>query len=230
MDQSRQSTFEDYQRKGLAERSGFGVKPAFLVVDFSNGFTDPTSPLGGDYPSELKVTADLLAAFRAGGHPILFTTVVYDDLRDAGVFIKKVPLLKVLVRGSRAVAIDDRIRPLGGEPVLEKFFASAFFGTDLDTRLRGHGVDTVVIVGATTSGCVRASAIDAMQYGYRTVVVRDAVGDRAAGPHEANLFDIDAKYGDVIDGHEVLSYLRALGAADGAGFQSWWNREDSAVA
>ncbi len=237
MDQSQQRTLADYKEKGFAERSGFGAKPAFLVVDFINGFTDPASPLGGDYPSELSVTADLLAAFRAGGHPVLFTTVVYNaDLRDAGVFIKKVPSLKVLVRGSKYCDVDDRIRPVVGESVLEKKFASGFFGTDLDTRLRGLGVDTVVIVGATTSGCIRASAIDSMQHGFRTIVVRDAVGDRAPGPHEANLFDIDAKYGDVIDSHEVLSYLRALSTGGGsagqagADFQRWWNREGSVVA
>lgn len=237
MDQSQQRTMADYKDKGLASRSGFGARPAFLVVDFSNGFTDPGSPLGGDYPNELEATATMLDAFRAGGLPVVFTTVVYEShLRDAGVFIEKVPSLDVLVRGSRYVEIDDRIRPRAGETIVEKKFASAFFGTDLDAQLRGLGVDTVVIVGATTSGCVRASAVDSMQHGFRTIVVRDAVGDRAQGPHEANLLDIDAKYGDVISSHQVLAYLRDLGANGGAAtragadFQSWWNKDGSVVA
>ena len=227
----QKDTLADYQNKGLAERSGFGKRPALLVVDFINGFTDPTSPLGGDFSSEVAATKDLLDVFRAAALPIAFTTIEYDaDFRDAGVFIKKVPSLAVLLRGSPMCRIDDRIAPKTGEYIVSKKFASSFFGTNLDTYLRTHGVDTLVITGCTTSGCVRASAVDSLQYGYQTIVVRDACGDRAQGPHEANLFDMDAKYADVISLAEGLDYVTGLGlgsAGNGAkdSFQQWWADE-----
>jgi nicotinamidase-related amidase len=237
MDDSRQETFDDYRRKGFAERSGYGVKPALLVVDFINGFTDPSTPLGGDLSRELAVTGELLAEFRRAGLPVVYTTIAYEPhLRDAGVFIKKVPSLSILVKGSRMVEVDERIRPSHGEAVIEKKFASAFFGTELDSYLKALAVDTVIMTGCTTSGCIRASAIDSMQYGFLTIVVGDAVGDRAQAPHEANLFDIDAKYGDVVPGREALDYVRSLVAAGGLAakahddFQRWWNRDSSAVA
>jgi nicotinamidase-related amidase len=220
-------TLQDYRKKGFAERSGFGKMPALLVVDFINGFTDPTSPLGGDFASELAATADLLTAFREGDLPIIYTTIEYDaDFRDAGVFIKKVPSLAIMLRGSPMCAIDGRIKPSHADYIVSKKFASSFFGTNLDTYLKTRGVDTLIICGCTTSGCVRASAVDSLQYGYQTIVVREAVGDRAQGPHEANLFDIDAKYGDVISLDEALGYIRTLRPGDtkkSGGFQQWWN-------
>ncbi len=227
----QKDTLADYQNKGLAERSGFGKRPALLVVDFINGFTDPTSPLGGDFSSEVAATKDLLDVFRAAALPIAFTTIEYDaDFRDAGVFIKKVPSLAVLLRGSPMCRIDDRIAPKTGEYIVSKKYASSFFGTNLDTYLRTHGVDTLVITGCTTSGCVRASAVDSLQYGYQTIVVRDACGDRAQGPHEANLFDMDAKYADVISLAEGLDYVTGLGLGsagngDKDSFQQWWADE-----
>lgn len=222
-------TLQDYQRKGLANRSGYGQHPVLLIVDFIYGFTDPQSPLGGDYPDELAATARLLSEFRQQGLPIVFTTVAYEPhFRDAGVFIKKVPSLAVLAKGSRMVEVDERIAPQRDEYVLEKKYPSAFFGTQLDSYLKARRVDTVIIAGCTTSGCIRASAIDAMQYGFHTVVVREAVGDRAAGPHEANLFDIDAKYGDVVSLDEALAYLRhGAGGGDRATdeFRHWWDQQ-----
>ncbi len=204
-------TRADYLNKGFAVSSGFGKKPALLVVDFIVGFTDPDSPLGGDFSSQLAVTAQLQTAFRKSGLPIVYTTVEYkEDLSDGGVFVKKVPSLGILRKGSPNCVVDARIKPLPGEYVVSKNYASAFFGTDLDSYLRARAVDTVVITGATTSGCVRASAVDSLQYAYYTIVVRDGVGDRAQGPHDANLFDIEAKYGDVISGDQVLDYLRGL--------------------
>ena len=224
-------TIEDYKRQGFSRRSGFGSKPALLVVDFINGFTDPSSPLGGDYTRELEVTNRLLAGFRGAGLPIIFTTIAYEPhFRDAGVFIKKVPTLSILLKGSPMAEVDSRIRPLPGEYVLEKKMPSSFFNTRLDTYLQSLGVDTVVMAGCTTSGCIRASAIDAMQYGFITVVVADAVGDRAQGPHEANLFDIDAKYGDVMPAQEALDHLQRLSTTGGIAssvhqeFQQWWNQ------
>ena len=230
MDEQQQTTFEEYQRKGFANRGGFGAKPALLIVDFINGFTDPTTDLGGDFSGQLAVTNELLSAFRAAGLPIIYTTVVYEThLRDAGVFIKKVPALSLLVRGSKMVEVDARIEPQNGDYVLEKKFASSFFGTDLDAYLRSHGVDTVIMTGCTTSGCIRASAIDAMQYGYSAIVVKEGVGDRAQGPHEANLFDIDAKYGDVVTIDEALEYMRSITTSGGFAakvsddFRRWWH-------
>ena len=226
----RSATGAEYERKGFSARSGYGARPALLIVDFINGFTDPGTGLGGDYAAELAVTAKLLAEFRSRALPIFFTTVAYaPHLRDAGLFVKKVPALAILIKGSEWVKVDDRIRPRPAERVVEKKFASAFFDTMLDTELRGAGVDTVIMAGCTTSGCIRASAIDSMQHGFHTVVVRDAVGDRAQAPHEVNLFDIDAKYGDVVSSGEVLDYLRGLGESGGLGatagdaFQRWWN-------
>ena len=221
-------TRNDNERKGFASRAGFGAKPALLVIDFINGFTDPGTDLGGDFTKEIEVTARLQAAFRAAGLPVAYTTVAYHpDLSDGGTFVKKVPALGLLVRGTPWTEVDDRIRPEPGEIVAEKQFASAFFGTDIDPRLKAFAVDTLVLTGCTTSGCVRASAIDSMQYGYHTVVVRDAVGDRAQGPHEANLFDIDAKYGDVVDSGEVLGWLAGAGERTGPeravdDFRRWW--------
>jgi maleamate amidohydrolase len=227
-----QQTRQDYENKGFANRSGYGQKPALLIIDFINGFTDPATPLGGDFTSQLAATAKLLEAFRKVGLPIVFTTVAYKpDLSDGGVFVKKVPSLAILQQGSPMVEVDQRIAPWPGELVVEKKYASSFFGTDLDTHLKGLWVDTVIMAGCTTSGCVRASAIDSLQYGYYSVVVREAVGDRAEGPHEANLFDIDAKYADVVDLDEALGYMGTFSKQNGLAtradddFNTWWNEE-----
>lgn len=226
-----QSTRADYERKGFAGRSGYGRSPVLLVVDFINGFTDPTTPLGGNFSSELDATRQLQNAFRRAGLPIAYTTIAYaPDLRDGGIFVKKVPSLAILQKGSPLVEVDERIRPLPGERIIEKKYASAFFGTDLDLNLRSLGVDTVILTGCTTSGCIRASAIDSLQYGYHTIVVREAVGDRATGPHEANLFDIDAKYADVVTLADALDYLKSFvtrgdfAARAQEEFARWWPR------
>ena len=232
MDNGYKNTLDDYKRKGFADRSGYGVRPALLVVDFINGFTDPGSPLGGDLSAQLKVTQELLGRFRQSGLPVVFTTIAYEPgYRDAGLFIKKIPSLAILLKGSHASQVDGRIPPQAGDYVLEKKFASAFFGTDMDFYLKSRSVDTLVMTGCTTSGCIRASAIDSLQYGFHTIVVKDGVGDRAQGPHDANLFDIDAKYGDVVTLADVINYLHALGASSGmsAGaaqdFQRWWQQK-----
>ena len=231
MNDWQDETLQGYKSKGFAARSGFGKRPALLVVDFINGFTDPASPLGGDFSEQLAVTAQLLDVFRRDNLPITFNTIEYEpDFRDAGVFIQKVPSLSVLLRGSPMCEIDERIKPKSGEYIVSKKYASSFFGTNLDTWLKNNQCDTVVIVGCTTSGCVRASAVDSLQYGYRTIVVRDGCGDRADGPHEANLFDMDAKYADVVSTEEVLDAVNSLShkpgsAAREAGqdFQRFWS-------
>ena len=220
----RSAAGAEYERKGFSARSGYGTRPALLIVDFIRGFTDPGTGLGGDYGAELAATAKLLAEFRSRALPVFFTTVAYEPhLRDAGLFVRKVPALEILIKGKEWVEVDERIRPRPSEPVVSKKYASAFFDTRLDMELRGLGVDTVVMAGCTTSGCIRASAVDSMQYGFHTVVVRDAVGDRAQTPHEVNLFDIDAKYGDVVSSGEALEYLRGLGTTADDEFRRWWN-------
>ena len=202
-------TLAFYKNRGFAQRVGFGQRPALLIIDFIKAFTDLASPLASNLDAEIAATQQLLAEARRLQIPIAFTTVEYDEgFRDAGVFIKKVPSLSVLKKGSPMVEVDDRLSPLPNEHLLVKKYASAFFGTSLASTLTAAGVDTLIITGCTTSGCVRASAVDGCQYGFRTIVVKEAVGDRAPEPHEANLFDIDAKYGDVVTLEDALDYLR----------------------
>ncbi len=204
-------TLEFYKTRGFANRVGFGTSPALLIIDFINAFTQADSPLASDLSKEIAATKKLLTVARKLKLPIAFTTVEYDaGFRDAGVFIKKVPSLAVLKKGSPLVEVDDRLKPRADEHVLVKKYASAFFGTSLASTLTAAGVDTLLITGCTTSGCVRASAVDSCQHGFRTIVVRECVGDRAPEPHAANLFDIDAKYGDVVTLAETLSYLQSL--------------------
>lgn len=198
-----------YEERGLGRRQGGGKRPALIVVDLNRGFTDPASPLHCDTDEAVAATARLLAAARQAHCPIAFTTIEYDESgrRVAKAFIDKVPSLLTLAPGTPWPRIDERIAPEPGEPVLLKLFASAFFGTPLAPMLTAAGCDTVIVTGASTSGCVRATAVDGMQYGYRVVVPREAVADRATRPHEAALFDIDAKYGDVLSTEETIELL-----------------------
>ncbi|MBI1761011.1 MAG: isochorismatase family protein [Acidobacteria bacterium] len=206
-------TLDFYKSRGLAQRVGFGARPALLIVDFIKGFTDLASPLASNLDKEIAATKKALNAARKLKLPIAFTTVEYDaGFRDAGVFIKKVPSLAVLKKGSTWVEVDDRLKPRANEHVLVKKYASAFFGTALASTLTAAGVDTLLLAGCTTSGCVRASAVDGCQHGFRTIVIEECVGDRAQGPHLANLFDINAKYGDVITLAETLAYLKTVAA------------------
>jgi maleamate amidohydrolase len=200
---------------GFHGRAGIGTRPALVVVDVNRGFTDPASPLVCALDSCVEAIAVLLDTFRKAGLQVVFTTVCYNDFgkQAAAVFIEKVPALLVLEPGSEWVEIDPRIAPLEGEPVLTKAFASAFFGTTLASALAAAGCDTVVVAGASTSGCVRATAVDALQHGYRVVVPREAVGDRNPAAHEANLYDIDAKYGDVVSVEDVIAHLEEIAGA-----------------
>jgi nicotinamidase-related amidase len=203
------SVAEMYRRQGFANRVGFGTRPALLIIDFIKGFTSPMSPLAANFDGEINATSQLLSTARSKGLGIHFTTTAYDEgYDDAGVFIKKVPSLSVLRQGDPLTEVDERLHPLPGEHLWCKKYASAFFGTALASTLTATRVDTLIIAGCTTSGCVRASAVDSCQHGFITVVVREAVGDRAKAPHEANLFDIDSKYGDVVSLVEALEYLQ----------------------
>ena len=201
--------------EGFGGRSGFGRRPALVVIDMTLGFTDPESPLACDLEGPISEIQKLLEAARRAEIPVAFTTVAYreSDKLTAAAFIDKVPALLALEAGTRWAEIDPRIAPKETEPVLNKLFASGFFGTGLSSLLTAAGVDTLIIAGASTSGCVRATAVDALQYGFRPVVAREAVGDRNPDAHEANLYDIDAKYGDVVFVQDALGYLQEVGAA-----------------
>lgn len=200
----------DYRRKGFAGLVGIGRRPAVVVVDAIVGFTDATCPLGSNYDTAIAAIVRLLGAARRLRLPVCFTTTAYDrHMREAGVFVEKVPSLKHLQRGSPLVDLDPRLKRRASEILVEKQFASAFFGTPLSSHLATASVDTLLVTGFTTSGCVRATAVDGLQDGYRVIVPRECVGDRAAGPHEANLFDIHAKYGDVMALKDVLAALRS---------------------
>jgi maleamate amidohydrolase len=196
----------------FAGPAGFGSRPAVVVVDLQRGFTDPACPLGSELDDVVAATRSLLDAARDAGVPVMFTRVVYDEAneRAAAVFLRKVPALAVLRPDSEWVEIDPRLGLREGEPVISKAFASAFFATPLASML--SGCDSLVVCGATTSGCVRATVVDALQHGLAPLVPRECVGDRWAEPHEANLFDIEKKYGDVVsvgDALELLSGARA---------------------
>jgi nicotinamidase-related amidase len=206
-----EATRKLYEERGLGGRQGAGTRPALVIVDLNRGFTDPASPLHCDADLAVETTARLLAAARETHCPIAFTTLQYDESgrRVAKAFIDKVPTLLTLAPGTPWPKIDERIAPAPDEPVLMKLFASAFFGTPLAPMLAAAHCDTVIVTGASTSGCVRATAVDAMQYGYKVVVPRDGVADRAQAPHDAALFDIQAKYGDVLSTEETLELLNA---------------------
>jgi|YNPMSStandDraft_1061717.scaffolds.fasta_scaffold05165_2 nicotinamidase-related amidase len=203
----------DYRQHGFAGRVGFGQYPALLIIDFIKAYTTPGSPLyaAPGVPDAVRATQPLLAAARAAAIPIIYTTVAYStDGRDGGMFVQKVPALRQLTQDSPLVTIVDELRPQPNELVIEKKYASAFFGTHLAATLTAMRVDTLIMVGCSTSGCIRASAVDGMQHGFRVIVPRECVGDRAPEPHLANLFDIDSKYGDVVSLAEVLTYLARL--------------------
>lgn len=189
---------------------GLTSRPALLLVDMINGFTDPACALGTACPEVVAANVQLLEAFRALGLPVFFTTVVYHSEQQAEVFRRKVPALNVLQPNSHWVKVDSALEPLEGEPVIEKQWASAFFATDLDQQLSALGVDSIVVTGLTTSGCVRASAVDGLQNDYQVVIAEEAVGDRNPEAHRANLFDLNAKYADVLPLAQVLSQLTAL--------------------
>ena len=207
-----------YAKARLGESVTLGSRPAVLVVDFSCGFTDPECTLGADMSAAVEATRRLLDAARGKGLPVIFTTIGYEpSLKDGGLWLQKVPSLGELQIGGRWVEIDTRLEPRTDETIVLKKGASAFFGTNLPAILVSQGVDSVILCGATTSGCIRATAVDLLQYGYPTLVPRECVADRAQAPHEANLFDIDAKYADVVALDDVLEYVERVPATVGAG-------------
>ncbi len=201
--------------KGVFDgRLGFGKRPALLIVDFINAYITAGTPLyAPDVVTAVQETVALLALAREKNIPVLFTKVLYNkNFRDGGIFIQKVPVLKTMVEGEPLAEIVPQLLPIESDVIIVKQYASAFFGTPLAAALTSLGVDTILLTGCSTSGCVRASAVDGMQYGFRVIVPRECVGDRHPGPHEANLFDINSKYGDVVSKNEVMEYLQKYSA------------------
>lgn len=200
-----------YKRQGFGNSSGFGARPALLIVDFQAGFADPAVLGGGNIAAAVECTAGLLAAFRRLGLPVAYTRVVHaDDGADAGIFCLKSPANLKLTEHAPEGQIVAKLAPRPGEYIVRKQQPSAFFGTGLQSWLTMQRVDTLIHTGCTTSGCVRASVVDGLSYNYRNVVVTDCVGDRAIGPHEANLFDMGQKYADLMRRDEVIPVLEEI--------------------
>ena len=190
-------------------RIGYGRKPAVVVIDFINAYTTFGSPLyAAPVIDAVRETADLLDIARQNAIPVIFTRVIYSPHGlDGGVFVKKVPALRKMIEGEPLADIVPELPTAPQDVIINKQYASGFFGTSLAPMLTSQGVDTLIVTGCSTSGCVRATAVDGMQYGFRVIVPRECVGDRHEVPHEANLFDIDSKYGDVVAKAEVMEYL-----------------------
>lgn len=211
---TEESLAANYARGGFNQQLQPGPRPALLVIDFVKAYLLPGSPLYAGVDAAHAAAVRLLQAARAAGIPVLHTNVEYQPGgRNGGVFFRKVPALRSFEAGAHPELAEfaEGLEPAAGETLITKQYASAFFGTSLASTLTSLGVDTVLIAGVSTSGCVRASAVDCCQHGFIPVVVREAVGDRAPGPHEANLFDLQAKYAEVRGLDEILAYLRALG-------------------
>lgn len=201
-----------FKERGFGLKMGFGQRPALLIVDMVKAFTDAKRMLGANLDAQIEATKPLLAAAHGLGIPVFFSTVRYDDadLRDAGIWSLKQKGTVTLRADTDGHELDPRLEFRSSDSVLLKKYASCFFGTDLVSRLISRGVDTLIITGCTTSGCVRASAVDALQNGFRPMVVKEAVGDRSVAAHDQSLFDLQAKYADVVTVEETLQYLKSL--------------------
>ncbi len=199
---------EVYQRQRFGQTLGLGRRAGLLVVDFVNGFNDPALFGGGNIGPAIERTIDLLASCRRMNMPIAFTRIVFEaDGSDHNLFVAKVPALGQLTETAPSSQTVPHLAPRPGELVVRKRLPSAFFGTDLAAWFTTKGVDTLLIVGCTTSGCVRASVLDALCHGFRPILITDCVGDRAIGPHEANLFDLGQKYADLLNREDALKAL-----------------------
>ena len=212
-DATRQSDEEFFKSKGFGLRMGFGERPALIVIDMVKAFTNPDLPLGANLDAEVEAIAPLLETAHDREIPVIFSTVMYEDhdLKDAGIWALKQKGALTLKKETGLSDVDERLDFGTRDSLLVKKYASCFFGTDLVPRLMAHKVDTLIITGCTTSGCVRATAVDSVQNGFRPMIVREAVGDRSAAAHEQSLFDLDAKYGDVVSLDDALDYLKTIG-------------------
>ena len=212
-DKTAHSDEEFFKERGFGLRIGFGERPALIVIDMLKAFTDPDRMLGANLDSEIEAMKPLIDVAHERRIPIIFSTVIYEDadLKDAGIWALKQKGVVTLKKGTDGVEIDDRLDFGERDTLLVKKYASCFYGTDLVSRLVAHKIDTLIITGCTTSGCVRATAVDACQSGFRPMVVREAVGDRSDAAHRQSLFDLDAKYADVVGRDKALSYLKTVG-------------------
>jgi maleamate amidohydrolase len=207
------SELDIYRRQNMGNPVGLGGRPALLIIDFQVGFTDPDAFGGGNIDAAIAATVPTLSAARVLGMPVAHTRVVYaDDGADAGAFTRKAPSLLTLTEDAAVSQIVPELAPAPGELVLRKRQPSAFFGTELAGWLTWHGVDTLAVAGCTTSGCVRASVVDAMSHNLRVAVLTDCVGDRALGPHQASLFDMGQKYADLMTAAGFMAHYRNLRA------------------
>jgi maleamate amidohydrolase len=202
-----------FRQRGFGIKIGFGERPALIIIDMLKGFTDSTMPLGANLDNEIAAQKPLLDVAHERNIPVIFSTVIYHDhdLKDAGLWGVKMKGSLTLTAGSEAVKVDPRLDMRPTDSLLVKKYASCFFGTDLASRLMNLRADTLIITGCTTSGCVRATAVDAVQNGFRPMVVREAVGDRSKPAHEQSLFDLNAKYADVVGLDETLQYMKTVG-------------------
>ncbi len=209
LDSALQEIRNYYSSQGMAAKIGFGKRPAIFVVDFQKGITDPGRPAGCNLDKEIENTLILLIKARQKNIPILFFVLgcYHHSLVDGGLLVEKVPVLQDFKEGSDHTEIDARLKLQPDELVIVKKYASCFFGTSLAPSLTALGIDTVIITGCITSGCIRATANDALQHGFRPIIPRECVGDRARIPHEVNLMDIQARCGDVLPAEKVLNYL-----------------------
>lgn len=201
-----------FKERGFGQTIGFGKKPAVLVIDMLNAFTNEELPLGTNQDSQIIVINEILSHARQIDVPIFFISIHYDteDISEAAVWFRKMKGLSTLKKDTLEVEIDSRIIRKPNEPIIIKKFASAFFGTDLAKKLKSIDVDTVVLTGCTTSGCVRATAVDVIQHGFRPIVIEDAVSDRSINAHQQSIFDLQAKYADVLLSEKIITYFNKL--------------------
>jgi maleamate amidohydrolase len=201
---------ENYKR-AFSNRVGFGERPALVLVDFAKAYFDPACELYAGVEAALASALLIREAARAASVPVILTEVVYQEGGiNGGRFYEKAKPLHNFIKGRKTAEFADGLAPYPDEIVVSKQYPSAFFGTSLASTLTAGGIDSVILTGLSTSGCVRASCVDSMSHGFRTIVVADACGDRHPAPHEANLFDMNAKYADVVSEAEVLDYFTKL--------------------
>jgi maleamate amidohydrolase len=214
-DLTDQATLEaNYASGGFGQSLAWGTRPALIVIDMVRAYFEPGAELYMGSDDCLRSAARVLDSARAAGIPVLYTRVEYDaDGINGGLFVRKLPSLRHFVAGGPLGQIMPEVAPADHEVVIVKQYASAFHGTSLSATLNALRVDTLIITGVSTSGCVRATGVDAMQYGYVPIVVRQAVGDRDPRPHQANLFDLQAKYAEVVDEDQIHAWLSKLGSA-----------------
>lgn len=203
---------EDYARAGFGGTLAPGDAPALILLDFARAYFDPSCGLYAAVEAQRAAAARLADAARAAACPVVFTRVEYAPGADGGQFYKKVPALKAFDRDNPMGDFTPELAPRTGDIVVTKQYPSAFFGTDLAARLHARGVDTCLVTGLSTSGCVRATTLDALCHGFVPLVVEDACGDRDARVHDASIFDLRAKYAEIVTADDAIAYLDRLPA------------------